>query len=268
MNKDTIKRIHQIYNAVLSIIIVIAGICLMNACLGIYLSGDQPYSRESVAAAFSPIAFPVYLCIIMVVLGFVFELISPTATGKAKTPRAYLHIIEQLRGKKDLTACSKELHASLDKEQKSRRLHKTISMVILAISSGTFLCYALNGSHFHQSEINASMIQAMYRLIPCVAISFGYGIFTLYHNRASMEREIELLKQAPTINTATDADKVSISETTQNEQQKKSDAKLMIFRNAFLCFGLFLLIYGFISGGTADVLTKAINICTECIGLG
>ena len=29
-----------------------------------------------------------------------------------------------------------------------------------------------------------------------------------------------------------------------------------------------LLILGYCTGGTADVLTKAINICTECVGLG
>ncbi|MBQ9859332.1 MAG: thioredoxin [Clostridia bacterium] len=39
-------------------------------------------------------------------------------------------------------------------------------------------------------------------------------------------------------------------------------------RLALLAVGLFLLIYGFATGGIADVLTKAVNICTECIGLG
>ncbi|MBQ8324841.1 MAG: thioredoxin [Clostridia bacterium] len=29
-----------------------------------------------------------------------------------------------------------------------------------------------------------------------------------------------------------------------------------------------LIVLGRTSGGAADVLTKAINICTECIGLG
>ena len=35
-----------------------------------------------------------------------------------------------------------------------------------------------------------------------------------------------------------------------------------------LAAAVLLLIWGFVSGGAADVLTKAINICTECIGLG
>ena len=35
-----------------------------------------------------------------------------------------------------------------------------------------------------------------------------------------------------------------------------------------LILGISLAIYGFVSGGYVDILTKAIYICTECIGLG
>ena len=268
MNHETFKQIRQIYNVVLSIVIVIAGLCLITACLGIYQSGDQPYSRESVAAAFAPISIPVYLCLGMVVLGFIWEFLFPSANSKTTTPRAYIHIINQLRIKKDLSACEKTLCLKLEKEQKNRKLHRTISLVLLAIFSCLFLIYALNGAHFHQSKINTSMIQAMYRLIPCVAVSFGYGIFTLYYNKASYEREIELLKQLPSVDAATVAENKRILEAKLSEQLKTSDRHIKIFRNICLCLGLFFLIYGYISGGTADVLTKAINICTECIGLG
>ena len=40
------------------------------------------------------------------------------------------------------------------------------------------------------------------------------------------------------------------------------------FRLALLAAAVCLLVWGFVTGGAADVLTKAINICTECIGLG
>ena len=75
-----------------------------------------------------------------------------------------------------------------------------------------------------------------------------------------MEQEIELLKQLPNADNA-----MSVQ---HGDATDKSERQVKLFRTAFLCVGLFLLIYGFISGGTVDVLTKAINICTECIGLG
>ena len=39
-------------------------------------------------------------------------------------------------------------------------------------------------------------------------------------------------------------------------------------RAAVLCVGLLFLALGIANGGMRDVLVKAINICTECIGLG
>lgn len=263
MNKEMIQRIHRIYNRILSVLIIIAGICFITACLGIYQSGDQPYSREAVAVAFSGIALPVYLCLVMIVGGFIFELFDSTETVKFKTPKAYLHIIGQLRSKRNLSDCTKELRIAIESEEKSRKLHQIISLVVLGISSAIFLIYALNGAHFHQSEINTSMIQAMYRFIPCIAISFGYAIFTLYHNRKSYEKEIELLKQLPVLKSSVSID------TQKTDKQASAETKhILIFRSVFLCLSFIILIYGFISGGTADVLTKAINICTECIGLG
>ena len=41
-----------------------------------------------------------------------------------------------------------------------------------------------------------------------------------------------------------------------------------IARVAILCLGVLFIILGVMNGGARDVLVKAINICTECIGLG
>ncbi|MBO5868321.1 MAG: thioredoxin [Oscillospiraceae bacterium] len=39
-------------------------------------------------------------------------------------------------------------------------------------------------------------------------------------------------------------------------------------RWALLGVAVFLFVFGLFTGGTQDVLTKAVNICTECVGLG
>lgn len=41
-----------------------------------------------------------------------------------------------------------------------------------------------------------------------------------------------------------------------------------ILRWGILAAALALTVLGFVSGGFQDVLTKAINLCSECIGLG
>ena len=41
-----------------------------------------------------------------------------------------------------------------------------------------------------------------------------------------------------------------------------------IVRISLLLTGLVLIVLGILNGGLRDVLIKAVNICTECIGLG
>ena len=78
----TKKRIHKIYGIVLSAVLIIAGICLIAACVGIYLSGDKPFSPASVAAAFSGIAIPVYLCLALIVGGLILDGFFPEEVKK------------------------------------------------------------------------------------------------------------------------------------------------------------------------------------------
>ena len=86
-----------------------------------------------------------------------------------------------------------------------------------------------------------------------MAVPFGYGIFAAFHARRSLQKEIGLLKLAP-----------KLAEPPAPRQR----SHLLIPRLILLAVGVGILLYGLFSGGTADVLTKAINICTECVGLG
>ena len=91
MTKENMARLHRTYNVLFSIVLVIAGICLIAGVLCIYFSGDQPFSRESVAATFSQIAFPVYLCIAMAIINIIWEIISPTDEKKPAPKKKPLH---------------------------------------------------------------------------------------------------------------------------------------------------------------------------------
>ena len=82
MTKETMARIKRTYDVLFSIVLVIAGICLIAGVLTIYFSGDHPFSRESVAATFSGIAFPVYLCMAMTIINIIWEVIFPTEEKK------------------------------------------------------------------------------------------------------------------------------------------------------------------------------------------
>lgn len=255
MTSKTIKQIRLIYAVGVSVMIVIVGICLMAACLGIYLSGDEPYSRESVAAAFSPIAVPVYLCLITVILGFVLDLVLPKEEKRNTVEKQYKLILSRLYGKADMTQCDAVLRAQIEKQQRIRKINRIITIALLLLGGLVFLAYILSGDRFPLADVNGSVIRAVVTLLLCMTIPFGYATVSAYWSLSSMDKEIALLKQVP---------KGTSGETVPT----KKELPLLVPRVAFLAAGIALLIYGFFTGGTADVLVKAINICTECVGLG
>lgn len=256
MTKESTMRLHHIYNILFSIVLVVAGICLVIGDLTIYNSGDQPFSRESVAATFSTIAFPVYLTLVMAVISFIWEFCSPSEKEDTPEAKDYPALLKTLYNRKDFANADPSIREEITALWKDRKMHILIRTIVLIVCSAIFLFYALNSANYHQSEINASMIDAMKLLVPCSLVSFGYALFVSYHNEKSFQKEMELVKALPSLTTKSDLEIVS------NEKNLKS------YRNAILIVSLILVVYGFLNGGTIDVLAKAINICTECIGLG
>lgn len=246
----------RIYGYALSAVLILSGICLMVQCCRIYFTGEGTFSPEIVAAHFAPIAIPVYLCLVMAILGFVLDIFLPAEPGKKAVEKNYQLILEKLHAKTDLAACEESLRSAVTKEQKARKCHKIVSILLLVLGSVIFLSYALQADSFHQRDITPSLIQAMKLLIPCMAVPFGYAVFAAYHSRASILREIELLKSA------------GANRSPAPVSPAPSGKAAVIARWAVLAVALAILVYGYAAGGTADVLTKAINICTECVGLG
>ena len=259
MSTDRAKRIHQICGIAASISLLVAGVLLMIACYGIYSSGDHPFSREAVAEAFAPISLPIYLCAALIVLGILADLLLPKAEHPNKPEKQLALILGRLHAKTDLSKCPAELQAQIAAQQRSRKLHRTNRNALTILASAIFLSFALNSNNFHQTQINASMIQAMYLLAPCLCIPFGYSIFAAFQARHSMQREIDLIKSAP---------KEALRTPVAQPQVPVNETRVKALRWGVLMVGIVILVYGFFMGGTADVLTKAINICTECVGLG
>lgn len=254
MTTDTARRIRRIYGFLLSLSILLAGLCLMGACLGLYDGGNGEFTREAVAAAFSPIAVPVYLCLALVLLGF----LLPGEDSKRKAARQNSAILRRLRGKADLSECPEDLWNAILAQQQTRKLHRRITLGLLALTFLIFLGYVLTGDRFLLPDITSSMKQAMLVLLPGLVATFGYGIFAHYRCEKSILAEIELMKQAV-------KDAPAQTEASTEAEPERSTNTL---RAAIVLLAVAVLLFGYFTGGTADVLTKAINICTECVGLG
>lgn len=253
-----VKRIRLIYGTVLSIALVVAGVCLMMACWQVYSSGgEQIYTAEKIAAAFAPIAIPVYVALALTLGGFILHMALPVEKEKRKIEKNYALMLQKLHEKNDLSACGdRKLVAAIEKEPKLRKLHSIISLAVLAVSTVVFLCYALNGGNFHSSQITESMVSAIWVMLPCLAVPFGYAVFTAYFCSASIRKELELMKL------------VAAPKKAEPAPVKKPCKLCAVLPVCLLVVAVCLIAVGLMGNGWADVLTKAVNICRECVGLG
>lgn len=253
------KRVHLIYKILLSVSLMVMGACLIVACVGIYLSGDRPFSAEAVATAFSGIAIPVYLCLILILGGFLLDGFIPPKQPKLTAAKQHAYTLEKLKGKLDMELCCKEIKQKLTALKKKRSYVYFAVWLITLLSISDFYVYASDPTHFDSVDINGSMIAAAIRFgLSCLIILSG-GIFNVYFNGRCDKKEITLVKEA----IAAGAVKTEVPA----PAVKKPNATNIV-RFAILGIGIAIFVYGFITGGTADVLTKAVNICTECVGLG
>jgi len=234
-------RLHRIFNILVSVSIIIAGICLMLGALRIYYNyapptpdkpfpsfvGAKNYSREMVAETFGYVAVPVYICLGLTLGSFIFELFSPL-DEKKKLP-------------KKKKAEGRSFATSLDKKK-----IPVIKWCIVSVCCIVFLIYGLNPANFmgtSSEEITSSVIRGMIVMIPCLAVAFAACLV------------LKPLEEKHKMNKGEKADTVAKS-------------PLNVIRWAVVVLGIVLLLTGLFMGGTRDVLTKAVNICTECIGLG
>lgn len=258
MIKESGSRFRTLFQFLFSVSILAAGICLMAACLTIYHSGDQPFSREAVATAFAAIDIPVYLCIAMAAAGLILEVIFPRPAQKTRPSRQTGLILRRYQEQTVLTLCQESLRTAVLSHRRERKVRNQIGLAVTILCGAIFLSYGMNPHNFHRSQINESMIHAMYWFVPCCLIPFVYGIYLHSYTRKSMEAELRLLKSAPK------ESRIPLPSPTVS----KDGHGWVLLRNAIFVLGIVILLYGYVSGGTADVLTKAVNICTECVGLG
>ena len=246
------KRIRGLYGIVLSVSIILAGFWLMVACVDIYQLGDHPFTPETVAAAFASIALPVYICIGLIFGGFLLEGFLPADPEKVTPEKQYPHILAKLYEKHGAVQ-SPAIRAL----QRTRKTHRLITFGLLIVGSAIFLAYCLNIRNFDTADITSSVRKAVFLLLPCMAVPFAYGILAVYCNRNSLKKEIALVKEAVA---------TGYFEAAAPRQEKRFSPAAL--RWVILGAAIFLLVFGFFTGGAQDVLTKAVNICTECVGLG
>lgn len=231
-------------------------------CIDIYLEGNSAanlsesgvhlssvFSRDIVAARLSPLLpwLAAYVLLLIV------SAVVCAKAGKMKHVVA-LDAENRLRLMKARLA---ELPEKAQKEEKFRRnvfIGGAAAVILCAIPC---LVYLVNEEHFTSWDLEQLMGQLVLRILPFVVLAFAIMIAASFLNLRSMEREMEAIKAADTKPAAK----------TEKAQQCTGKRTNLVRIALFAAAALFVVL-GVTNGGMRDVLIKAINICTECIGLG
>lgn len=139
-------------------------------------------------------------------------------------------------------------------------------MLASAIACLVYLCIK---SNFKGEDIYAEVLKLVSIFLPLTLVSIAACAGVSIYNGVLVQKQ---LKAAKAMIVNGNGEIREPSELAKKAEAVKAVASskltLLIVRVALLIFAVTFIILGIFNGGADDVLGKAINICTECIGLG
>lgn len=227
-------------------------------CLDIYLIGNSSVNLDENGLYIQPVyrqrdvvtrigSFRTWGIGYLVLLAAV-GLLMPSDSWKGSTipidPDNRLRILKKKFTSVPEAACAEEI---------LRRKVGLITGAVVILCVGMSLIFLLNRDNFISWDLELVMGQMLVHTLPWIIVGFVAVIAAAFVCRRSIEREIALLRgisgnKMPDVPSGT--------------------SLLRYVRIVLYVLAVILIVEGIGNGGMRDVLIKAINICTECIGLG
>lgn len=279
MSEKTKNLIRRIYGIVLSVMTAVAGILLIVQSQRIYrrelMPNENPYSRALVCQHLGQIAPVLYIWVALIVIGYVLWQVFPPEEKRLKATIYKTNIAKRMRAPLPTELVSDKLK-KIDLINKIVRgvtvLFGVIATVMVSICVFNRENYSQPGQNFQPMEDFIAMLP---QFLPWVAAFFLLAVALSIYSEISAKNEIEEIKRihrenkgfTPTsIGGKEKKSFIRIPEKFKTEKFKKGVT--LGFRIGLPVVGVTLFIIGLFNGGVEDVFEKAINICTECIGLG
>lgn len=230
-------------------------------CIDIYLDGIQPapsdasvsvlssaFRMDDVAARLSSFSVPFigYAALVILTIAMHAGYHRPTADT------IQISAENLLRLRKAHIAVLPDAAKS---EESFRRRVRTITGTIITACSIPGLVYLLDKSHFISWDLETVLGDLLIHVVPGGIISFAAAIAESMLNVRSINRELAFLRTIP-------------ASVHQEKGAAEKGSITPIIRIALCVLAVLFIVLGVMNGGWYDVLVKAINICTECIGLG
>lgn len=263
------EKFRLIYSIFLGVFTVAVGIAIICVTADIYYSGkgtEVIYSRAIVGERLTALAIPLVFLIAAVIFGAIFPLY------KVKASRPPENTLKKLAARIPQSGDGEDFSVAKAAYKKANTIRLVAWLVALAVvlaSAIAVLCYIVNTAHFKSEDMTADIFAMTANILPWLAAAFAASIAAAVVSHVFANKQISAAKTM-----IKNGDKASVAQKT--EPAFISTIKNIIAKPAFLwavrgavfVLAVVFIIVGIVNGGAKDVLVKAINICTECIGLG
>lgn len=279
--EKAVKIAHIVYAVLIVLLAVAVGILFIVSCVDIYKSAEvSPFTTGAIESHFRAISVPVIAFPCLVVIGFVLHYVFPLESKQKKIENTTVH--DTLSKRVNLELVDLGTKKSIIGERYFRFGVSIGAVLVWVAAIVIILVFALNPLNYSKANVNGSVKDLALVIFPSALIAMGMSFVASLSNALSKKRELTLLKAAVKQN----KDALSKVELKANclppfvtriqdfiAKAKSYIAKyenlsVWIARGAVFTLAVVFIVLGVINGGMADVLGKAIRICTECIGLG
>ena len=203
------------------------------------------FTMETVRARLKTLAVPLGVCTALIVVALAVYKRPETSAAHTLTPANRLRLL-----KKRMV----QLPEAALREEKMRSVIYGAAGAVVLFCLWMCLTYLLDGSRFVSWDLEMVMGGMLRHVIPWTVISLGVMYIASVLRDRSMLRECDLLK--------------GLEGSSLQEKVQTQHRGITVTRVALLLCAIAFIVLGVMNGGLYDVLVKAINICTECIGLG
>ncbi len=280
MQEKTCKTVRLCYGIALSLMTAVTGALFIWQTLDIYLSGgSRPFTREIVLERLNRIAPAFWIWVVMVAAGFIIWEVFAVSCKRAPL-KDDCYALRRLKKRVPKKVGESGL-AALKAVKRGELINLIVKLCAAALCLAGVaygIAYLATASNFPKTDVNGEMLNMAAHLAPCVfaALLILCGV-TLYLS-LSAKKQLPHVKQIIASAKADEKNGVEAVYVTGNTAvadlygrwKTLSNHKYFILgvRIAIAVFAVTFIILGIVNGNMRAILIKAINICTECIGLG
>lgn len=269
------EKIRFGYNVFLSVLTGAVGLAYILSAANLYYSGPVEdganliyYSREIVWGYLKWLLIPTAIWIVAIIGGFVLSVVVPSKSKKRKQSalttvnKLKKRVPEQAEG--ELAECLRRVKKG-DTVRLAVRAAIAIYCVIAAVMCGI---YVFNASNFPADDLSGEVLKMLAHILPWVTVAFVLCCGAAIYDGVSAKYLLPDIKRLVASKGEPKKPCAFLQQASAAGNAASSPIGLGIIRTVVAVVGVLFLVVGIVNGGAEDVLAKAVNICTECIGLG